>query len=292
MPTDDYGFKADLIIGTSAVCSRMNAGQLYEQYINRVSEFVRRRIENGEVGFDYVLDYINMINPNYANLIKQHHSDTMSQSRFLRDCIKDGIYLNIPPGLNTIGEKLILDLDAKYNVPLSPVSFNVIHKDNTKERVRTKHNVCIGSKYIYLLYKMPVPKASGMGFVNQYNTPIRPNHNVSYYPISQTPLRFGADEIRILTEATCEKPESVLRLLCIQANSPVGIEKLTEELLTNPTPSNIKRVDISNKELVETNTNIGIAHHMLATIGIESVDTKSDPIDPNVIQKYFTGEVE
>lgn len=289
MPIDDFGFRADICIDPISCVDRLITGQLYEQYINRVSEFVRRKVTNNEVdhAFNYIIDYFNDINPNYAKVTRQTYVTKTERDEFVQDCINNGIFVNIPPSLDTLGTDLILKLRDKYRADITPVEYNLKLRDGTVKRIRTKKNVCIGEKYIYLLYKMPEPSASGMGYVNQFKTPIRPSTEARKgYPISQTPVRFGEDEFRVFQEGLTD-PSEAMRLACLQANSPEGIDLLMEHLLTAPKPTRINRIPISTKQLVESNSVIGIVHHMLSTVGINSRDTLTKEIDPKKIEKYF-----
>jgi hypothetical protein len=52
----------------------------------------------------------------------------------------------------------------------------------------------------------------------------------------------------------------------------------------------MNRVNISNKELIETNSIMGIVHHMLSTVGIDSRNTLSDPLDESKVIEYFGEE--
>jgi hypothetical protein len=292
MPVDDFGFRADLCIDPLATFNRMNPGQLYEEYINRVSEFVRMKINSGEVAnpFEFVMGYFDTINPNYGQLARESYVSPEEQKYFVDQVIQNGIYLHIPPGLSTINTDLVRKLRDIYDVRITPVEYNLVKRDGTKKRIRTKNNVCIGSKYLYLLYKMPVPSAAGFGYVNQYKTPIRPStESRKGSQISQTPTRFGEDEQRIEVEAVPDTSE-VVRIGCLQANSPKGVDMLADTLLVHPHPSRMNRVNITNKELIETNSIMSIVHHMLSTVGIDSRNTLSDPLDESKVIEYFGEE--
>lgn len=285
MPIDDYGIRAHMCIDPNAVTNRMNLGQLYEQYINRASLFVQERTKQHR-DLNYILEYINDINPIYAKQLTELLDTPEKQEKYIDEVIERGIFLHLPPGLKTINEDLPILLHEKYDVEITPVEFNLLLSDGTKRKVRTKDNVCIGSKYIYLLYKRPQAAAAGMTFVNQFKTPIKPNKSAQLLSqISQTPIRFGEDEIRILNNAAT--PEAVRRLMCLQANSTEGIHRLTEALLTAPKPTRIDHVDISDQELVSTNTIMAIMHHMMKTCGIESREVRTNPLTKAERRKYY-----
>lgn len=290
MPVDDYGIRADMCIDPVAGFNRMNGGQWYEQYINRVSWFVQQELKQNK-NFDYLMEYVGTINPVYEATLRKMYTTKDAKEKFVEENCANGIFLHIPPGLKTIDENLPILLEQKYNAEITPVTYNLELKDGSKKRIRTHNPVCIGSKYIYLLYKMPAAAAAGSSYVNQFKTPIRPNKAAQMLsPISQTPIRFaGEDEVRILNNGA--DPESVRRLMCLQANSPEGVKRLIHAMLTAPKPSRIDHVDISNEDLVETNTIMGIVHHMFATVGIESRNVKTNPLTKAETAKFFSSIV-
>lgn len=274
MPTDQNGFRADLVIDPASVGARMNTGQLYEQAINRTSEFVRRQVKeintmDPGMAWNYLIDYYATINPNYANLVVE--TKGQQQDRHLADVIKNGIYIHIPPALDTIHMDLIMHLEEKYQIPITPVTFKQRDVDGNITGVfTTKRPVCIGSLYVFLLCKIPDPSSPGVAHVNQYNTPMKPPPSDRLrHPIRRAPIRFGEDEVRIESMDLRDTAEA-MRLMCLQANSQKGVDMLVEELLTNPHPTRIKRIPISNEELLNSNTIVLMFRHMMATIGLDS----------------------
>lgn len=290
MPVDDYGFRADIVIDPASVFARMNIGQIYEQAINRTSEFVRRKLAtvfqtSPSQALDMLLDYYNDINPNYANLVRETFSTEQESMAHVKDIIKNGIFLHVPPGLNTIGMDLIRKLKTKYEIPLSPVTF--VQRDDAGNVIgtfRTKNNVCIGSKYIYLLCKIPDPSSPGVAHVNQYNTPMKspPSDRLSH-PIRRSPIRLGEDEGRI-SLMDLEHPEEHVRLMCLQANSQKGVDATIKEILSNPHPTRISRIPISNQDLLNSNTIVLMFRHMMATVGLGSSRNGPHPIRENIIK--------
>ena len=105
MPVDEQGIRAELLVSPASTIHRENTGQLDEQIVNRCSEFVKRKvIETAKTDINnaslIALDYINDINPNYAELIKTLLITNDDRKEFVNEIINDRIYLNIPPFLN------------------------------------------------------------------------------------------------------------------------------------------------------------------------------------------------
>ena len=284
MPVDEHGFQADIVIDPLAVNNRMNIGQLYEVYINRISEFVRRSIEaEPEYGWQYLLDYLHTINPLYAKVVNEVHPTDEHKRTYVDYTIKNGVYINIPFALDTITLDLMELLDERYGAQMTPVSYNIVDKHGNKKRVTSKCKAGIGSKYIYLLYKIPEDSAAGICYINQFQIPIAPSKiSRLTHPISQTPNRMGEDEFRILS-ATADMA-AVMRLSCIQANSLPGVHKLAETLLTEQCPTRIGKAPISDKELKDNNPVLGILHHALSTAGIDSYNTEASEDDEQNIE--------
>jgi hypothetical protein len=300
MPVDDFGFRADIVIDPASVHARMNVGQMYEQAINRTSEFVRRRLAelyysgNKPAGWDLLVGYCKDINPNFGDLIEETKrlpgtpigSTDQKMDRYMENCIQNGISLHVPPGLDTIGMPLIKKLRDKYQIPLSPVTFTQRDEDdNVINTFRTKANVCIGSKYLYLLCKIPDPSSPGIAHVNQYSTPMKPPPSDRLlHPIRRAPIRFGEDEGRISLMDLAD-PKEVMRLMCLQANSQKGVDLMIKELLTNPYPTRINRIPISNEDLLNSNIIVLMFRHQMATIGLDSTRLGPFPVRERTLIK-------
>lgn len=274
MPRDQYGFVCDLVIDPHAVNNRMNPGQLIEQDINRTSEFIRRTVEEkyraGDVkgAYDYVIEYIDMINPNYCNMIVKPRAEQEGIDVFVEAVITEGIYLMIPPSLNTMGPDLIHALHDKYHLPVSPVTFYPRGIDGVPRERTTKCDVCIGAKYVMLLYTIPHAKSPGVAYINQFKVPVKPSsHNKIMHPVGQTPLRIGEDETRIMT--MCSESSSVVRLMGIHANSFEAVKLMIGTLLRIDKPTTLDSLDMTTDRIVETNNVIGVAKHMMSTMGVD-----------------------
>ena len=274
MPVNDYGVRADMIIGPEAVVNRMNVGQLYEQFMNCLSGSILRKMANlatVEDQYNLLLGWIHDVNPEYAKAVA-HVTDTAKRrEQYVRETLKkDLIVLVIPPFINTITEKWVLEMRDKYQEYPTPVEYNLRDTEgNLIRRVRTHKPVWIGKKYLFILCKIPHARSCGMSYVNQLQVPIRikTKKHKSQYPIGLVPIRLGEDENRNIKMAV---GKMAYRILSLYANSPEATQMLTEELLTNPYPSRLNWVDIHEEGMAHSNMMIKSYRHMLSTCGIDS----------------------
>lgn len=285
MPIDDYGIRAELVIDPASAIARMTIGPEYEQAINRTSEFVLRRVAalyevNPKAAADMLLEYYSDINPNQIRAIQSVNPTEAAMAAHVKDCIVTGrIHHWVPCGLNTIGFPLIKRLKEKWQVPISPVTYTQRDRDgNLIGTFRTIKPITIGSKYIYLLCKMPEASSPCIGYVNQYKTPMKPPAiDKATYPIHRSPIRYGEDETRLIGMDLDDINEYV-RLMCIQSTSLKGVSALAEAILTSEYPTRIPRVPITNAELMHSSTIVQAFNHQMATIGIGSTTIGPIPI--------------
>jgi DNA-directed RNA polymerase beta subunit len=284
MPTDDYGIKADIIISPESVMNRMNISQLWEQMLNRYNVIIAREtinIRNDTVNggtkpaYDYATTYMRKINPNYVDIIDKVCIDDKTKEQFLLGIEQEGIYLIIPPFLKTINKDLALDLAKTYDPHISPITYT--RRDdhgNVLVTTRTKESMWIGAIYLYLLYKIPHCMASGLGYVSHLKIPMKPSPLAKLqYPMSQTPIRFGEDENRYFN-MVCLDPTITARLYGLYGLSPEASQQVALQLLNEKYPSLINNIHIDTTTIVNTNHVIGIFNHMLATIGVDSKNTR------------------
>jgi RNA polymerase Rpb2, domain 6 len=283
MPIDEQGIRADIVIDAASPINRMNPGQLFEQAINRISEFIKRRLtvefqSDPKKAISNLLDYYNDINPNFAKLVVETNNSPMLMHMHLESVIEKGIFLHIPPSLNTItGLQLIKHLKEKWDIPVSRVTYNKRDIDgNIIGTFTTVNPVCIGPKYVMLLSKIPSVSSAGVAHTNNFGVPIRLKGSQKHrHPFSMTPIRFGEDERRIINIDIGDTKED-LRFICLQSASMTGVSKAIETLLRAPHPTNIEQVDISTEDLIRSNNPIALFHHMMQTCGIDSLYTKTD----------------
>jgi len=277
MPVDQQGIRADLVISPESVFNRMNPGQMYEQFYNRAALIVSERYKRGELGnedqsFEYIMGFLTDVREEYGSELRKLITTKSERKLFLDGVRKNGIYLIIPPTCKQISPNHVLFISKKYDITESPVSYNQYNADGTKTRVTTKVPCMIGSKYIIALGKIPRHGLSsiGLGFVNQFNTPTKPSKHVSRgrLPFGKTPIRFGEDEVSML--AMCVGIETTARFLGINANSPESVQGIGRILRTHPNPTQVTRLDKTNKQIQDENINIALLKHQLAVVGFDA----------------------
>lgn len=275
MPVSEHGLRADIIITPESPFNRLNVGQLYEQFITLVSEVVRNNVITGIVprdqAYEYILGYLHEVRPVYAKLVREKTYN--NQDAFVEAVINDGIYLVIPPFCKTITPELIMRLSEKYNVYRGPITYYRRDAQGNRTKIVTKYPGLIGSRYMYLLGKRPINQlaVTELGYINQFKNPIKLKmaRTKSQYLTKRTPQRYGEDEVAIIS--CCAGPESAARILGVYSNSPVAAEELSHRLLTDPNPSALKSISLSNEDVGRTSSNIGLLDHMLAEVGYTPV---------------------
>lgn len=274
MPVNDKGVRADIVIGGEAVFNRMNTGQFYEQFINCVAHDILQRMKeltSAQEQYALLMEFLTDMNEEYARTIRQTLIDPKKQERFVRETIKkDLIVIVMPPFLRHVNAEWALAIRDKYDIHPTPVEYNLRDADgNLLRRVRTHKPVWIGKKYVYILCKIPHARSCGMSYINQLRVPIRikTKKHKSQYPIGLVPIRLGEDENRNLRMAI---GPLAYRIISLYANSPDATQKLTEDLLTLPKPTQLGWVNMYEEDIATSNTMTKAYRHMLATCGIDS----------------------
>lgn len=262
----------------------MNTSQIFEQFINRGAELVRRQIEQvikeapkgqepWEKAYDYAIEFVSDVHKNWGDLVNEDNQT--NKKAFVEEVIKDGFYLQVSPFQKGIDQDFVLKLAEKYHINKSRITYTVTDADGTKKRVTTKKPIMVGSEYIYLLYKMPHIRCPGIGYVNQYHTPIRSGALAkAQYPFSQTPIRLGEDEIRNIVATSGVK--AAAHLLGVYANSFPGVEQLANHLLFDKEPSKLKQVELSLTDTINTNSIVGVTKHIFSCLGIDITPKPTD----------------
>lgn len=281
MPIDDLGFRADLIVSPESGFNRLTISPFFEQFFNRTSTIIQQRIIQGTIphdqAYEYVLGYLNDVRPAYANLVRA--LTAQDKDSFIEHVKEKGIYLVISPFLDVDFSDLILMIAEKYNIVKTPVTFTQ-HLDGESFKVRTNEPVMIGSKFLFLLGKLPEAQLNVIeaGFVNQFSTPTKPGGKVKEQCMfGQTPIRLGEDEICLLTMSL--GPKTVARLMGINAASPKAQLELQRRLSTDRYPTRLEHIDMTTDEIIRTNNNISLMIHELGAAGIGYHDASVKPND-------------
>lgn len=292
MPVDDYGIRADMMIDMTSPVARNNPGQLIECGINRISEFVRRECERvytlkgADPAFDVIMDWYHDINPNQETICRETADTAASRKSFVDDSLKNGIRVLVPPFLDVLSPSTdehwnnlvhIKSWATKWKVESTPVTYKSQLPDGTIKEFRTKAKFSIGSKYILHLNKIPEIAAPGVACVNNIGIPIKSAYESRYFPVSTSPYRYGEDELRVIAMDTDIR--EVVRLQGIGANSPVGVNRSIETILTADQPSRIRRIPIPNGELMKTSSVLRLFHNTNGALGVETKNTETTHMD-------------
>lgn len=292
MPVDEDGIRADLWIDANSPVSRNNPGQLYETGINRISEFVRREcktvyeIKGSDPAFDTLMDWYNDVNPNYATLIKENCRNFKDRAKIVEEAITTSPKVWIPPFLSSLTPKPddfwhalrnIKNWAAKWNVKPSRITYKSLQADGSWKEFTTEAKFSIGSKYIIHLHKIPEIFAPGPASVNHIGVPTKSTFETKYYPVTVNPYRFGEDELRVM--AMDVSIHEVTRFQNLLSNSPLGVNTVIQALLTTEHPTRIKRMNVSNGDLLKSSAVLKLLHSITATLGIETKNTKTEPFE-------------
>lgn len=281
MPINDEGIRADLIVGPESVVNRMNCGQLYTMFINMCMHKVIcniRNMNNVNMEYDHVLEFINRVNPEYLKIIQACHQSDKDRINFVSGIKQeDKLIIVCPPFLNTLTIDWVDEMVKLYNIKSTPVEYNLRDGNgNLIRRVRTINPVHIGKNYLYILCKIPHARSAGMSYVNQFQIPVRikTKRHKSQSPIGLVPIRLGEDEIR-----NCEMVvgDMALRILQLYANSPGAGRELVKTLLTANKPTQVDWINITDEQMRAGNNMIKVAQHLLSTCGVDITDVGVTP---------------
>src|SRR5574344_193545 len=279
MPTDDFGFRADICIDPNSPFARLNTGQLDECFISRIGEMIRREMVDYASKNDYTsawnryIEFLTDCNPKFGNLVAAVHQAPQQKIEEIQERIRDGIYVQQHPFQSGLGTQWILRMRDKYNVQKTPVVFTFEDSHGNLKTIRTKKPVLIGSAYFFLLDKMPYLRACSSAYISQFNIPTKASSTATLqnpYPIQA--LRIGEDERRNLGMVVGGK--GVARLMGEYANNREATTLLANHLLTDTYPSQLTRTEMSVEDIIKGSEIIKVANHVFSTCGISLRNTE------------------
>jgi len=288
MPTDENGFVADLVIDPASLIKRTTVGQAIEQGLNYNSMRIIKELDgilSVTEQFNYIIKYLKIVSPKFGDLVEKTYTQDHERKEYLDYIKENGLKIEILSAQKNINVELFEKLYAEYGFKKTNVSFISKQLDGTYKKIVVKDDICIGNKYIYVLYIAPEISASGIGYTTQFGSPSSKSTKFGRlsYPIKQSCVKFGEDEFRVLLSTL--EPEVVIRLKTMLGTSLSGLEKLIETILKADLPSNISYIDISNKELIENDVILGIIHPIFQSLGINLKDSKATKKDYDFYHK-------
>ena len=286
MPVDEFGIRADVWVDMHTPVSRNNFSQHYECGINRIGEFVRRKVQaikvsgDTEKAFRTLTEWFRDVNPIYADLVEKRFTDKASKDHLVNDMVNNGVRMFIPSTLDSLTGsredkwRALRNIKAwalKWDVRPSRVTYKTRQRDGSYKEFTTIGEFSIGSKYFLHLNKLPKQTSPGFASVNHLGIPVKSNQESKNFPVSTNPYKFGEDEIRVMCMDSPAK--EVYRFLCLGSNSPTGTKMLIQSLLEADNPTRIRRVPITNAELTKTNAVLRVFHGSTTALGVETRTT-------------------
>lgn len=266
MPYDEDGFRADIIINSNSIPNRMNISQLWEQFINRLSDLVKKDSMHMDTiqAYHYMLDYIHDVDPAYGKLVKSvtigHKEKTVKEWR------EHGIYINVPGTREHYGKAHHDFLKKKWNYRESYVRMKYDVSNGRKRHIKFMKPECIGSKYIFLINKVPHANAVELAFVSHFQLPIKNKSAKDRAFFSCTPIRFGEEEIKQVVMGT-EDPSDAARLLNVSGNAPEAAKAVFYHGLTDKVPSQFMGLPWDNDDIVKMSVPLKLTQHIMAASG-------------------------
>lgn len=276
MPVDEQGIRADIVASPETVCNRLNEGQAYEAFYNRLCSLITQRLCRGEYGegleaYSTLMEFIGDISQRYAEQLQEQLPKTQDKLDFVDEVKAHGIYIVSPPFNSEITLERVNFVREKWNYVRSPVTFSYEIGDGVMKTFTTKQPMSIGSKYTYVLSKIPKMQmlAHSMTHVNQFGIPVKSDNKVLklQYATSPTPIRFGEDEIGLL--GMLRDPERPARFMMMRSGSRAASELLCESILTSKNPSNIRAISMSTAEMIKRSETISLFYHMMGVVGFD-----------------------
>lgn len=285
MPVDEHGIRADMIKGPVSVFNRMNPSQWYEHFMSRGAMLLTMRIREKFKtpqpesewlnAFATVIDYLKDCNPSWGELAERKHPTNKDKCELVQDVLDQGIYIQVTPFTKGIDQHWVIKMAKKWGIDKTPVTYKAPFKDGTWHTITTKEPVMIGTEYFFLLYKMPHLRCCSLGYANQYRSPVRANALAKLqYPISQTSIRFGEDEIRniLMTSGA----ETAAYILGTYANSHDATMNLGRHLLFDEHPTALEDIDLSLTDIIKSNSIISLTRHLFSCVGVNIAPTEEE----------------
>ena len=282
MPVDEYGIRADLVISSDSPLNRLNNVQLYEVDINRVSMIIMKKIANGDIpiteALSTILEFIEIVSPQYRRIIQESVIDKHLEEEYVEMCMKQGaIRVMLVPGSKYTSEEMLLRLYERFPYYPTRVTSKRVDKNGKVTASVSKCPVTIGSKYMYVLCKVPILEMSAMEFshISHHGIPIKPmSQRIQAQSLcGKTPIKLGEDETCLLTQTV--GAVGVARLHGL-SNSSIASHMLQSGLLTSLNPSDYGKIPMSDEGVIRTSSTVRIADNMMMPSGIKITTIDKD----------------
>ena len=265
MPVAENGKRAEVILNALGVVNRLNSGQLFEMEINFISDNIvekSKEFKTNEEKYEYILDYINTVNPEQAKTLREYNEKNKSIEEFLDEVYNGkGIYIHQPPFWNNVNIDELTKIYEKYDW-IKPYKVTI----NGKE---IENRLIIAEEYFLKLKHQPSTKFSvrSTSYLNSKDIPSKnTNYSKKQALYSTTPIRLGEMEQSnlLMTQA----PDQLKRLTSMYASSKENREHTVKSLLTTENVFDIEEIETIDVE----NNNRKILNIFLKNMGLELED--------------------
>lgn len=257
MPVDIDGNRADIVMDSASVISRMNLGRLYEHYINGVIFDVAKTVRS-------ILGVQAKVSPNrlmqidpdviqhaYLHLLRLYQIVSERQYQFyanmvtdeekydhLATVVNDGIYLYYPIDNDRETSEVVKNLETAFKPTYGPVSY----VGNSGQRVTTANFVRVAPLYVMLLDKIADDWSSVSSGKLQHFGVLSPTTKSEKFsnPFRNSPVRtIGETEGRIFA-GYCGR-EAIAEMMD-RSNSPATQRNVAWSILNADKPTDIQHV--------------------------------------------------
>ena len=155
-PVDEYGNKADMIVGNTPAFRRQTLGSLIELDVNFVNQYVYKEIKQAFESKDFAgawekaHKFYATVNPSFGELCEQMNAD--ERMSHLQWIMKDENEFSVlsPSGTDDVGIKITERLADVYpHIKPTPVTY----MNENGEKITTIHPIVISSLYYLMLDK-------------------------------------------------------------------------------------------------------------------------------------------
>ena len=271
MPMTFDGRIVDIEANMCGVYGRENAGQLFEQSLTYISNYIAKAMkEDINTTADSVklyLDFLEIVSPSmhrYMSMYFDNLSDDQVSEYISMLADEEMLYLDIDPVSETMTIDKLAEIYKRFPwIEQEKVLVPVFNSTGQVIRVPSRRPVVCGYVYYYRLKQYGKEKFSvtSLSATNIKNENSRNKSSKVYKArYSRTPIRFGDMELGNLTHMGADL---VVQLLMLYSTSPEG-RMLSESMMTgDPFKIDVKLNDTAS------NRNVEILNAYLKTIGLK-----------------------
>ena len=241
MPVDIDGNRADIIKYAKTAVSRLNPGQLYEQFVcaaaRDMSKWVVANYPNMNINeiWNKVLAFYKAAAPKQYEILYNNYV-TEEQIRYhLQSIIESGIYLYIPADSEHLNPSIVRNIEKV----IKPTYDVVTYRDANGKMVTTKDKAFIGIQQIIILEKSDQhPMAISSAPLQHHGLISGPNRSARLGHGAKVQATKVWSETEYRMDAAIIGPSITAEMLDL-ANSPESHKTVVRTILEAAEPTNI-----------------------------------------------------